>query len=124
MRNTFPATLISVVAGLGLAFPLPHSSFILPPCLASPAPLRLDDAPKPLKPLQGRTEADRDRVEAMALFAAGRAHEDREEYAEALRCYQRALRCDPQSAAAAQAASVTATRLKRYAEAARYACRP
>ena len=128
MRNVFLAILISTVAGLNPAFPLPHSSFILPPssfllppCLASPAPLRLDDSPQPLKPLQGRTEADRDRVEAIALFAAGRAHEDREEYAEALRCYQRALRCDPQSAAAAQGACVTATRLKRYAEAARYA---
>jgi tetratricopeptide (TPR) repeat protein len=83
--------------------------------------LILDDTPQPLKPRQERTEADRDRVEAMALFAAARTHEDRDEYAEALRCYQRALRCDPQSAAAAQAAILTATRLERYGEAARYA---
>ena len=48
-------------------------------------------------PKQPRTEADHDRLEAVSLFAAGRMHERREEYAEALRCYQRALRCDPQS---------------------------
>ena len=45
----------------------------------------------------------------------------REEFAEALRCYQRALRYDPQSAAIARAIVPVAVQLERYAEAARYA---
>ncbi len=135
MKNCFLmicSWLVSSATGLSPAFALPPSpvplhpsSFILHPCLAaSPAPLILDDTPQPLKPRQERNEADRDRVEAMALFATARTHEDREEYAEALRGYQRALRCDPQSAAAAEAVILTATRLERYGEAAGYALGP
>ena len=41
-------------------------------------------------------------------------HERREEYADALRCYQRALRCDPQSSTIARAIVPVAVRLKRY----------
>ncbi|MCE5267650.1 MAG: tetratricopeptide repeat protein [Planctomycetaceae bacterium] len=86
-----------------------------------PAPLTLDDVPETLKPRQERTEADRDKVKALALFAAARTHEDRQEYADALRSYQRALRWDPTSTAAAEGAIFTAARLGRYGEAARYA---
>ncbi|MEN6458831.1 MAG: tetratricopeptide repeat protein [Thermoguttaceae bacterium] len=89
--------------------------------VASPAPpLTLDDQLKPLKPRHAATEADRDRIEAIALFAAGRSAEGRERYVEALRDYQRAVRRDPRSLAATEAAILTAVRLERFAEAARY----
>ena len=72
-----------------------------------------------------RTEADRDRIEALSLFASGRAHEQREEDAKALRCYERALRFDPQSSAIVRAILPVAIRLgrrdARNAEAVRYA---
>ena len=92
-----------------------------PPASPVPAPLILDDAPQPLTPPQPRTEAQRDHLEAIALFAAGRMHQRREEYADALRCYQRALRYDPQSSTIARAILPAAIRLKRYSEAVRYA---
>jgi tetratricopeptide (TPR) repeat protein len=86
-----------------------------------PGPLVLDDAPQPLPPGQARTEADRDRVEAVALFAVGRACQQRQKYRDALRSYQRALRCDPQSATIVRAIIPVAIFLGRESEAARYA---
>jgi len=61
------------------------------------APLILEDAAEPLVERRSRSESDQDRIEALALFAAGRAHQQREEYAQALKYYQRALRGDPQA---------------------------
>jgi tetratricopeptide (TPR) repeat protein len=84
-----------------------------------PGPLILDDVPQPLPP-RPRTQAQRDHLEAVSLFAAGTMHERREEYAQALRCYQRALRCDPKSPTIARAIVPVAVRLKHYAEAIRY----
>ncbi len=89
--------------------------------VAPRAPLVLEDLPERFSPRNPATEADRDRVEAVALFCAGRAHEHKQEHAEALRCYQRALRYDPQSSTIARAVIVEALQLKRYAEAVRYA---
>jgi len=80
----------------------------------------LDDASQPLVPEHRKTEADSDRVEALSLFAAGRTHEQREEFADALRCYERALRRDPDSPAIVRAIIPVAVRLKRYDEAVRY----
>jgi tetratricopeptide (TPR) repeat protein len=57
----------------------------------------LEDAPEPLRGNRSRSETEADRIEALALFAAGRTHEQRQEYDTALRCYARAFRCDPQS---------------------------
>ncbi|MBN2474376.1 MAG: tetratricopeptide repeat protein [Pirellulales bacterium] len=88
---------------------------------ARPERLILEDDLQPLVPRQPRTEAETDRLEALALFAAGRMHERRYQYAEALRLYQRALRCDPQATTVAQAIVPLAFRLKRHAEAVRYA---
>ncbi len=86
-----------------------------------PAPLELDDAPETLLPRKPRTEAESDRLEAVALFAAARTRERRSDYEEALRLYQRALRCDPEALAVARAIVPLAYRLKRYDEAVRYA---
>ena len=87
----------------------------------APAPLVLDDSPELLAPRRPRTEADRNHIEALALWATGRTHQQNKEYAKALRCYQRALRFDPRSAEIVQAIIPIADRLNRHAVAARYA---
>ncbi len=92
--------------------------------LAAAVPPALDDAPQPFVPAHRESEADRDRVEALSLFATGRTHEQRKEYADALRCYQRALRLDPGSPALISAIVPLALRLKRYDEAVRYVLLP
>jgi tetratricopeptide (TPR) repeat protein len=80
-----------------------------------------DDKPEPLAPGRARSEDELDRIEAISLFAAGRAHELRGEGAAALRLYERALRRDPKSAAAARALVNEAFHLNRQDEAVRYA---
>ncbi len=91
------------------------------PAAPGPAPLILEDVPQPMTVQRPRSQSERDHLQALALFAAGRMHERREEFAEALRGYQRALRYDPQSGSVAWAIVRVAFHLKRYAEAARYA---
>jgi tetratricopeptide (TPR) repeat protein len=86
-----------------------------------PGPLILDDVPLPLSGNHAADEARRDKVEALELFSAARALELREQYAEALRLYQRALRCDPQSAEIIREIIPLAIHLKREGVAVRYA---
>ena len=86
-----------------------------------PGRLILEDPTKPLDPRRQRTEAEEDRIEAISLFAAGRMLHQQQKHAEALRLYQRALRYDPKSAAIVRAIVPLAYRLKRHAEAVRYA---
>jgi len=90
------------------------------PVAPAPGPLIIEDVPQPLGSPQPQTEDQRDHREAVAMFAAGRMHERREEDVDALRCYQRALRYDPQSPTVARAIIPVAVRLKRYGEAVRY----
>jgi tetratricopeptide (TPR) repeat protein len=85
------------------------------------SPQSLDDAPEPFQPVRPKTEADQLRIDALTLFAAGRAHQQREEYAEALRCYQRAFRRDPASTETIRAIIAVAVQLDRCDEAVRYA---
>jgi tetratricopeptide (TPR) repeat protein len=87
---------------------------------AGRAPLVLEDPLQPLSPDRPRTEADRDRLEALALFATGRMHERQQEYAQALRLYQRAFRSDPESLTVVRAVISLAVRMKRDAQAVRY----
>ncbi len=87
----------------------------------SPAPLVLDGVVQPLPPERSRTEVEEDRVEALARFSAGRTLQRKEQYAQALRHYQRALRYDPQSETVARAVVRLAIQLERYDEAARVA---
>ncbi len=84
-------------------------------------PLFLEDQPTLLQPEHPRTEAERDRVEAISMFAAGRMLQRQQKNAEALRLYQRALRCDPDAATVARAIVPLAFRLQRHAVAVRYA---
>ena len=104
--------LIFLGVGLGLFFAFPRPS-LASGLLAAAAPERPE------------TEADSDRGEASARLAAGKKHEHREEFAEALRCYQRALRLEipPPSTRDAVVSTIVrlAVRLQRYDEAARYA---
>ena len=76
------AWLLGVVFWVRAAWPLP-------------VPLELEDRPKPLTASRARTEADLDRIEAMALFAAGRTYEQRQEFSKALRYYERASAVRP-----------------------------
>jgi len=115
-----------VLGTLGLSPALAFPAAVLGPfalrlLAADPGSPMLDDAPQPLVPDHRTTEADSDRVEALSLFAAGRTHEQREEFADALRCYERALHRDPESPTIVQAIIPVAVRLKRYDEAVRYA---
>lgn len=84
-------------------------------------PLTLDDAPLPLSSNPALNEAERDKVEALALYSAARALELRERYGEALRLYQRAMQYDPQSTEIARAIVPLAIHLKREGVAIRYA---
>ncbi|MEE8451860.1 MAG: tetratricopeptide repeat protein [Thermoguttaceae bacterium] len=86
-----------------------------------PGRLILEDPLQPFVPRQPRTEAEEDHIESLALFAVARTHERRKEHAKALRGYQRAFRCNPQSITIARAILPLAYRLKRYGEAGRYA---
>jgi tetratricopeptide (TPR) repeat protein len=81
----------------------------------------LDDVAEPLIPKRGRSEADEDRLQATALFAAARTNEQRQEFSLALRQYERALRCDTSAQAALSEIVALAFNLDRRAEAARYA---
>ena len=54
-----------------------------------PGQLILDDAPLPISGNHDQDEVRRDKLEALALFSAGRAEELRQQFAEALRSYQR-----------------------------------
>ncbi len=87
----------------------------------APGPLILEEKPEALVPKTPRTEAERDRLEALALFSAARLRENQQDYSGALRLYQRASRYDPDSGAIVRAIVVLAARLERHAEAVRYA---
>jgi tetratricopeptide (TPR) repeat protein len=116
--------IVSVLLGLGtcagLAVPWQVGCRADSADPGQPPPLVLEDPPQPLIPVRPRTEADQDRLDALALFAAARTHEQRQEYAQALRLYQRALRCDPGALAVVRAIIPLTLRLKRDAEAVRY----
>jgi len=88
-----------------------------------PRPLVLDDVPEVLVPRRTRTEAEEDRLKATALFSAGRSLERKQKYAEALQCYQRAVRYDGEAATVARNVLTLAFGLRRREEAARYAQR-
>jgi tetratricopeptide (TPR) repeat protein len=81
----------------------------------------LDDPAEPFVPLHKRSGRDEDRVRALALFAAGRVAEQKQDYPLALKRYQRAFRSDPTSTAPLREIVPLAFNLDRQAEAVRYA---
>ncbi|HKD38258.1 MAG TPA: tetratricopeptide repeat protein, partial [Pirellulales bacterium] len=81
----------------------------------------LDDRPERLVPKQTRSEDDQDRLQAAAMFAAGRTLEQREEAAAALKMFERAARLDPHAAPVLRELVPLAYTINRRAEALRYA---
>jgi tetratricopeptide (TPR) repeat protein len=87
----------------------------------SAGPVELDDVAVPLVKSDPRSEAERDRLDAVSMFAAGRMHEQRQELPEALRRYQRAFRLDPTAEPVLREIIPLAFNLGREEEAVRYA---
>jgi tetratricopeptide (TPR) repeat protein len=118
--------LLSLASAAALAQDSPASA-PPPPSPAEHAPNRLttadllDDGPEPFVPLRPRSAADIERLEAMSLFAAARIKEQHEDFAGALKLYQRALRHDPHSLPILDQIIPLAEELGRRAEAIRYA---
>ncbi len=81
----------------------------------------LDDPAEPLVPQRPRSGRDDDRIRALALFAAGRVAEQKQDYPLSLKRYERAFRFDPQAVAALREIVPLAFNLDRQAEAVRYA---
>jgi len=94
-----------------------------PPVDSTKRPLELDDAPEPFVPERPASAGERERIEAVSLFAAGRMKEQQEDYAGALRMYERALRHDPNSLTVLRQIVALAFKLDRQDEAFRYALR-
>jgi tetratricopeptide (TPR) repeat protein len=88
--------------------------------LCASEPLNLDDRALPLPETQ-RSEAERDRLEAVSLFSAGRLFEQRQELPAALRRYERAFRLDPTAEPVLREIIPLAFGLGREEEAVRYA---
>lgn len=109
----------SVVSGASAAEPVPGTYSV---GADDPPPgLQLEDVPELLLPATPPTAADQERVEALALFAAGRMKEHQGDDAAALKYYQRALRHDPQSLAILRQIVPLALKLSRTEEFLRYA---
>ena len=97
----------AVVPLAGHAMLIPHSfislypSSLVPDCVlvAITAAPTLDDAPRPFVPEHARPKPIATTSRRSRCLRRAGATEQREEYADALRCYQRALRLDPGSPA-------------------------
>lgn len=88
---------------------------------AGKRPSDLEDPVVPLAPKVPRSAADLERVDAMALFAAGRLHEQRQEFNEALKLYQKALRHNPDNVTILRQVYQLALNLERVEEGIRFA---
>jgi len=82
---------------------------------------RFEDRPERFTPARPRTEAERDRVEAAALVAHGRMLYQQQDYAGALKRFQRAHRCSPESVTILSDVVALAFKLGRNEAATRYA---
>jgi len=83
--------------------------------------IQLEDPLEPLAPREKRSEAEEDRLQAAALFAAGRMLEQKGEGEAALRRYQRAYRYDGDSVSILREIIPLAFSVGRTQEAVRYA---
>jgi len=95
----------------------------VPAARATPRALQFDDRPAPFAPAAARSEAQQDRVAALAHFATGRTYQQRGNFALALRHYARADRLDPAATAPRSALVAFAIQRKRFALAGRYAAK-
>src|SRR5262245_49612044 len=62
---------------------------------AAGSPVETEEAARPFVPSRPRSEAEQDHLTALAYYSAGRMAEQRQEFASALRNYERAHRYDP-----------------------------
>jgi tetratricopeptide (TPR) repeat protein len=110
---------------LGALFLSGRSGALAEPSPDAPAPAEqatpLEDPVESLHPVHPRSGRDTDRIRALALFAAGRVAEQKQDYPRALRDYERAFRFDPDALAALREIVPLAFNLDRQAEAVRYA---
>ncbi|HTM52508.1 MAG TPA: tetratricopeptide repeat protein [Pirellulales bacterium] len=83
--------------------------------------LDLDDPVERLAPLHTKTDADADKLRALALFAAARVAEQKQDYVSALRQYERAFRFNPDAVAPLREIVPLAFNLDRQSEGIRYA---
>ncbi|NUN03127.1 MAG: tetratricopeptide repeat protein [Bryobacteraceae bacterium] len=109
-------SLLAVEFGVLLAAPMVADS-----PKADEQPLILEDQLQPLVQKRPRTQAEQDKLESLALFAAGRMKEAEQDYIGALRLYQRALRFDPDALPVLEQIVPLAFNLNRPGEAVRYA---
>jgi tetratricopeptide (TPR) repeat protein len=94
------------------------------PAAAPSAPravLELDDPAEPLVEVHRRPSGAEDRLRALALFAAARVAEQKQDYPRALHQYERAFRFDPDAVAPLREIVPLAFNLDRQAEGVRYA---
>ena len=89
--------------------------------LATPAASEFDESPTPFVAGKARNEAETDRIEALAHFAAGRTFQQREDFAQAVRQYARADRLDPAATTARSDLVVAAVQERQIPLAVRYA---
>ena len=89
--------------------------------MRSPVRREFDDLPAPFIAGKARNEAEIDRIEALAHFAAGRTFQQRGDFAQAMRHYARADRLDPAATTARSNLVVAAVQEKQFPLAARYA---
>jgi tetratricopeptide (TPR) repeat protein len=89
--------------------------------LAMPVASKFDDLPAPFVAGEARNEAQVDRIEALAHFAAGRTFQQRGDFAQAVQQYAQADRLDPTATAARSNLVVAAVQGKLVPLAARYA---
>jgi len=117
--------LLSLAALLFMAAKVPAAAPVDSPPAPSGAPLpaatELDDPVAPLEPLAKRSGREDDRIRALALFAAGRVAEQKQDYPRALRNYERAWRYNPAAIAPLREIVPLAFNLDRQAEGVRYA---
>jgi tetratricopeptide (TPR) repeat protein len=81
----------------------------------------LEDVPASIEEAKPRTPEEQTHLDALSLFGAGRIEEQKEHLGEALRLYQRALRCDPDALPIIREIVPLAFNLDRPNEAVRYA---
>lgn len=89
--------------------------------LVIPGVSELDDLPAPFVAVKARNEAEVDRIEALAHFAAGRTFQQRGDFDQAVRQYARADRLDPEATTARSNLVAAAVQEKQFPLAVRYA---
>jgi len=106
---------------LAAATPQTATPEVAPAAPQAQSATELDEPPAPISEKNPRTEQQKNHLEALSLFGAGRIAEQNEHLAAALRLYQRALRFEPDATPIIRQIIPLAFSLDRPNEAVRYA---